>query len=526
MTLRSPWPDADIPPLALTDFVLGDLGRRAERTALIDGPSGHEVTYRELADAVTATAGALQRRGVRHGDVIAVRSRNNWQYAAAVHGALRAGATVTLLSPGATEAETTRQLKHSGARLLFTESTLLEGSAPLWDTQGWDAADVLVLDGEPDTGTPHASLADLVARGTEPTAVPIDPDRDVALLPYSSGTSGPSKGVMLTHRNLVANMVQTQRFMTRLGPQSRTLALMPFFHIYGMQIVLNQSLQAGASIVTMPQFEFTEFLEMIGKYRVDRLPVAPPILVMLAKDPIVDGYDLSSVRYLSSGAAPLDDEVVDLVKQRLGCHVRQGYGMTELSPAAHAVPDHRSDIDAGAVGFMVPNMECRVVDLDTGRDVGPGEWGELWCRGPNVMKGYLNDADATARTVDSEGFLHTGDVVAYDDEGSFTVVDRVKELIKYKGHQVPPAELESVLLGHEGVADAAVVGVPDQLAGELPKAFVVRGPAGAELDEQAVMAHVAAHVPPYQRVRLVEFVDAIPKSPSGKLLRNALRERL
>jgi acyl-CoA synthetase (AMP-forming)/AMP-acid ligase II len=523
MTLRSPWPDAEIPDLPLTDFVLGDLGPRADRTALVDGPSGHEITYRHLADTVTATAGALQRRGVRHGDVVAVRSRNNWQYAAAVHGALRAGATVTLLSPSATDAEVSRQLKHSGARLLFTESALVADSVPLCASQGWAADDVLVLDGDPEASTPHRSLADLVARGDEPRPVTIAPDRDVALLPYSSGTSGPSKGVMLTHRNLVANMVQTTRFMTRLGPDSRTLALMPFFHIYGIQIVLNQSLHAGACVVTMPQFEFTSFLELIGKYRIDRLPVAPPLLVMLAKDPVVDDYDLSSVRYLSSGAAPLDDEVVGLVKQRLGCHVRQGYGMTELSPAAHAVPDHRTDVDASAVGFMVPNMECRVVDLDTGRDVGPGEWGELWCRGPNVMKGYLHDEDATARTVDADGFLHTGDVVSYDERGVFTVVDRVKELIKYKGHQVPPAELESVLLGHDGIADAAVVGVPDQLAGELPKAFVVRGPAGAELDADAVMAYVAEHVPPYQRIRLVEFVDAIPKSPSGKLLRNVLR---
>ena len=523
--LRSPWPDIEIPDVTLTDFVLGDLGSWANSTALVDGPSGREVTYSQLSHSVAATAGALMRRGVRPGDVVAIRSRNNWQYAAAVHGALRAGATVTLLSPVATETEVSRQLEHSGARLLFTESSLVVCSVPRLSRQGWSETDVVVLDGEPDSAAPYRTLAELTALGIEPGPVRIAPDRDVALLPYSSGTSGPSKGVMLTHRNLVANMLQTQRFMTRLGPRSRTLALMPFFHIYGIQIVLNQSLQAGARVVTMPQFEFTEFLETIGKYRVDRLPVAPPILVMLAKDPIVDDYDLSSVRYLSSGAAPLDDEIVALVKERLGCHVRQGYGMTELSPASHAVPDHRTDIEARAVGFTVPNMECRVVDLDTGRDVGPGERGELWCRGPNVMKGYLNDEAATARTVDAEGFLHTGDVVTYDTRGVLSVVDRVKELIKYKGHQVPPAELESVLLGHTGIADAAVVGVPDPVAGELPKAFVVRGAGSSALSADEVIAFVAERVPPYQRVRLVEFVDSIPKSPSGKLLRAALRNR-
>ncbi|WP_457033517.1 AMP-binding protein [Kitasatospora sp. P5_F3] len=524
MTLRSPWPDIEIPDLPLTDFVLGELGSRADRIALIDGPSGFELTYRQLDDLVAALAGALQRRGIRRGDVLAIRSRNNWQYAAAVHGALRAGATVTLLSPLATEAETTRQLKLSGARLLFTESALL-GSVPELCRQGWSERDVVVLDGPAAASSPYPALADLVALGVAPDAVGVVPDQDVALLPWSSGTSGPAKAVMLTHRNLVANMLQTQKFMTRLGPESRTLALMPFFHIYGIQIVLNQSLQAGAGVVTVPQFEFTEFLGMIGKYRIDRLPVAPPLLVMLAKDPVVEDYDLSSVRYLSSGAAPLDDEVVSQVQRRLGCHVRQGYGMTELSPAAHAVPDHRTDVDAAAVGYAVPNMECRVVDPDTGRDVGPGEWGELWCRGPNVMKGYLHDPEATARTVDAEGFLHTGDVVSYDDRGVFTVVDRLKELIKYKGHQVPPAELESVLLGHAGIADAAVIGVPDPLAGELPKAFVVRAGDHQGLGADEVMAYVAERVAPYQRVRLVEFLDVIPKSPSGKLLRNSLRER-
>jgi acyl-CoA synthetase (AMP-forming)/AMP-acid ligase II len=326
---------------------------------------------------------------------------------------------------------------------------------------------------------------------------------------------------MLTHRNLVSNMVQTTAFMTRLGPESRTLAAVPFFHIYGIQIVLNQSLFAGGMVVTLPRFELTSFLRAVSRYRIDRLPVAPPVLVMLAKEAVVEEFDLSSVRYLSSGAAPLDEEVIELVHKRLGCHVRQGYGMTELSPASHAVPDHRTDIPTGAVGLTVPNMVCRVVDPETGQDAAPGEPGELWCKGPNVMKGYLDDPAATADILDADGFLHTGDMVVHDERGVFTVVGRLKELIKYKGHQVPPAELEAVLLGHPGIADAAVVGVPDVAVGELPKAYVVRQP-GSALDADDVVAYVAARVAPYKRIRLVEFIDAVPKSASGKILRREL----
>ena len=254
-----------------------------------------------------------------------------------------------------------------------------------------------------------------------------------------------------------------------------------------------------------------------------RVCVVPPIAVALAKHPAVDAHDLSSLENVVSGAAPLDAELARAVAHRLGCRVTQGYGMTELSPVSHCVPDG-VDLDVATVGPLLPNLEAMVVDPETGAELPPGERGELWCRGPNVMAGYLNDAEATSATLDGEGWLHTGDLVTVDPGGVFTVVDRLKELIKYRGWSVAPAELEAVLLAHERIADAAVIGVLDADGQEVPKAFVVAQP-GADLTAAEVTAFVAERVAPYKKVRVVEFVDAIPKSASGKILRKDLRAR-
>jgi acyl-CoA synthetase (AMP-forming)/AMP-acid ligase II len=247
--------------------------------------------------------------------------------------------------------------------------------------------------------------------------------------------------------------------------------------------------------------------------------------VALAKHPIVDSYDLSALEMLFSGAAPLDSDLAAAVRKRIGCKIRQGYGMTEMSPVSHAIPDVRDDIGIGSVGVIIPNMENKIVDLVTGDEVGPGERGELWCKGPNVMKGYLNNADATDATLDADGFLHTGDVAVIDADGVVTIVDRAKELIKYKGYQVPPAELEALLLSHPEIADAAVIGVRDADGEEVPKAFVVRQAGADGLTERVVMTFVAERVAPHKKVRVVEFLDAIPKSASGKILRKDLRDR-
>jgi acyl-CoA synthetase (AMP-forming)/AMP-acid ligase II len=377
-----------------------------------------------------------------------------------------------------------------------------------------DVEEIFVV-GEGEGARPFAELFGDPSESPDPE---IDVDNDLAVLPYSSGTTGLPKGVMLTHRNLVANLVQVDAALP-VKPDDVLIAVLPFFHIYGQTVIMNLGLRSGAQIVTMPRFDLDEFLRLIAERRVTQAYVVPPIALALAKHPAVDGADLSSVDLVMSGAAPLGAELARQVSERVGCPVMQGYGMTEASPVTHLVPPAESEIRGGKIGVPLADTECRVVDPGTGADV---ERGELWIRGPQVMKGYLNNPEATEETIDSDGWLHTGDVAAVDADGVFEIVDRLKELIKYKGFQVPPAELEALLLTHPEVSDAAVVGVPDQEAGELPKAFVVASDAVGDED---IMEFVAGQVSPQKRVRLLERVEEIPKSPSGKILRRVLAER-
>jgi acyl-CoA synthetase (AMP-forming)/AMP-acid ligase II len=285
---------------------------------------------------------------------------------------------------------------------------------------------------------------------------------------------------------------------------------------------MNYALAAGATVVTMPRFELEPFLHTMETHAVSYAFLAPPIVLTLAKQPVVDRYDLSRLRVIVSGGAPLGAEVVIACRERLGCVVKQGYGLTEASPVTHINPADPDRIKAYTIGLLLPNTAGKVVDPESGADLGPDERGEVWVRGPQVMKGYLNRPDATAEMITPDGWLRTGDLGFVDTDGHFTIVDRLKELIKYKGYQVAPAELEAVLLSHPAVADAAVIPSPDDEAGEVPKAFVVtRG----EISANELMAFVAGRVAPYKRIRRVAFIDQIPKSPSGKILRRVLVER-
>lgn len=299
------------------------------------------------------------------------------------------------------------------------------------------------------------------------------------------------------------------------------MAVLPFFHIYGMQVLMNTGLRAGAAIVTMPRFDLQEFLELHQRYQVTRSFVAPPIVVALAKHPLVEQYDLSHVAQVFSGAAPLSAELAEEAGARLGCEVVQGYGMTELSPVSHLTPP--GGYKPGSVGVAAPNTEVQVVSPD-GTPLRIDEDGEVWVRGPQVMAGYLNNPEATANTIDEDGWLHTGDIGHVDADGHLFVVDRLKELIKYKGFQVPPAELEALLLTHPAVADAAVVGLPDEEAGEVPVGYVALKP-GAEATPTDLQAFVADRVAHYKQLRQVHLVEAVPKSASGKILRRVLRDQ-
>ncbi len=523
MPFRSPLPDVEIPDVSLYDYLFssitsGDL----DRVVAIDGTSGASTTYAELLGQIDGIAGALAARGIGVGDVVALHSPNVPIFLSVFHGILRAGATVTTVNALSTADDIASQLRDSGAKLVFTVSPLLQPAVAAATAVGIGSEGVIVIDGAPG----HSSVRDLLALAAPAPTVTFDPATHLAVLPYSSGTTARPKGVMLTHRNLVANVAQSAPLVA-VQPDDRLLAVLPFFHIYGMTVLLNLAVHSRAALVTMPRFDLAEFLRIIQDHRCSYVFIAPPIALALAKHPLVDDYDLSSVHTILSGAAPLDGGIGAAVADRLNCRVRQGYGMTEMSPISHAIPLDRPDIPLSSVGITLPNMECKLIDPVTGDEIpmpesGVSAPGELMCAGPNIMVGYLGNAEATAETLEANGWLHTGDIATVSAEGYVTVVDRLKELIKYKGYQVAPAELEAVLISHPSIADAAVIAGHDQDGEEVPKAFVVLQP-GADLDEEAVIAYVADRVAPHKKVRQVVMTDSIPKSSSGKILRKDLR---
>jgi acyl-CoA synthetase (AMP-forming)/AMP-acid ligase II len=519
MIHRSPLPDVDIPDQALPTYVLYRARELGDKPALIDGPTGRVLTYAALDQGVRALAGGLVGRGFAKGDVLALMAPNLPEYAIVFHGVARAGGVITTINPTYTEREVHHQLLDSAATILVTIPLFLETA--LTAAAGTGVTGVYVLGAQPGQGLPEGARAFGELLG-EPLAeqVPVSPD-DVVALPYSSGTTGVSKGVMLTHRNLVANIAQVL-VPAQMRADEKVIAVLPFFHIYGMQVLMNTGLRAGATIITMPRFDLEQFLRLHQDYGITRSFVAPPIVLALAKHPLVDQFDLSALEQVFSGAAPLSAELAEEAGKRLNAEVVQGYGMTEMSPVSHLTPP--GYYKPGSVGVTSPNTEVRIVDPASGENLGVDEDGELWVRGPQVMKGYHNNPDATAITLDEDGWLHTGDIGHIDDDGHVYVVDRLKELIKYKGFQVAPAELESLLLAHPAVADAAVIGLPDEEAGEIPVGYVVLKP-GAEATAEDVRAHVAGQVATYKQLRRVELTDAIPKSASGKILRRVLKDQ-
>jgi len=515
MIIKSPYPDITIPDTAFTPFVLQKGSSIPDKPALIDGPTGRTITYGELLDRIKRVAASLEKRGFGKGDVLGILSTNCPEYAIAFHAAAWLGGIVTPINPLYTEKEIAHQLNDCFARLLVTIPSCLEKCDEAARAAGVE--EVFVF-GEAEGATPFASL---LGEDRVEEQVPVDPEKDLVALPYSSGTTGLPKGVMLTHRNLVANIKQMEG-LDYFFETDTLICVLPLFHIYGLVVVLNMGLYTGATIVTMPRFELEAFLKAARDYNVSLAHIVPPIVLGLSKHPIVDQYKLPKLRMLFSGAAPLGPELTQACIDRLGCSIRQGYGMTETSPVTHSSPAPPLTVKFGSVGVLAPSTECRIVSLETGEDCPPMERGEVCVRGPQIMFGYLNKPDATANTIDADGWLHTGDIGYADEDGHFFIVDRAKELIKYKGFQVPPAELEAVLLSHPCVSDAAVIPCPDDEAGEVPKAILVLKSEATEAD---ILDFVSERVAPYKRIRYVEFTEQIPKSPSGKILRRVLVER-
>ncbi|MFI5807247.1 4-coumarate--CoA ligase family protein [Streptomyces sp. NPDC051561] len=521
MVFHSEYADVQDVVQPIHEAVLGHAAQYGDTPALVDGINGTTLSYAQLDTYHRRIAAALAESGLRKGDVLALHSPNTIAWPAVFFAATRAGATVTTVHPLSTAEEFAKQLRDSSARWIVTVSPLLDTARRAAQLVG-GIAEILVCD----SAEAHRSILELAGSTAPEPTVTIDPTEDIAALPYSSGTTGEPKGVMLTHRSIATNMAQLEPFIPA-KPGDRILAVLPFFHIYGLMALINEPLSHGATVVVLPRFDLDQFLTTIQEQRITGLYVAPPIVLALAKHPVVDKYDLSSLEYILSAAAPLDAQLAEACATRLGLRpLLQAYGMTELSPGTHVVPLSEQRPAPGAVGKLLPSTEMRILSLtEPGRDLGVDEPGEIVIRGPQRMKGYLGRPAETDAMIDADGWVHTGDIGRVDADGWLYVVDRVKELIKYKGYQVAPAELEALLLTHPAVADAAVIGVYDADGNEVPKAYVVRQPHAPELSEEDVLGYVAERVAPYKKVRRVEFTDAVPRAASGKILRRELRER-
>jgi len=485
--------------------------RLPDKPALIDIDET-PYTFGALWQGARKTARFLQDDArIAKGETVAIYGPNSPHYAVALHGALLAGAMVTTLNPLYKEREVEHQLDDADAVAVFAAKAMLptiEAVRPHLPKvrQVYEIEEIFPL---------------VEGSRAAPDSVEIDPVRDIAVLPYSSGTTGLPKGVMLTHYNLTSNIRQ-MRATGLVDEDSVLLAFLPFYHIYGLMVLLNATLAQAATCLVMPRFDPDRTLYLIEKYKVSGFFVVPPALLALSHHPKLDQHDLSSLRYILSGAAPLPLEVAELGAQRFHKPVVQGYGMTETSPLANCTP--LGAPKKGSVGPAVPDTLEKIVDLDTGVELPAGGVGELLISGPQVMQGYWKAPEATAETIRPDGWLRSGDIARMDEDGYLYIVDRAKEMIKYKGYQVAPAELESLVMEHPAVLDAAVIPKQDFEAGEIPKAFIVLKP-GQQAAADEIMQFVAERVAPYKKLRELEFVQSIPKTLSGKILRRDLIEQ-
>lgn len=524
---RSKLPDIYIPDhLPLHSYCFENMSKFSSRPCVIDGANGDIYTYADVELTARRVGAGLHKMGIKQGEVIMLLLQNCTEFVFAFLGASYIGATSTTANPFYMPAEIEKQAKASKCRLIITQACY-SGKAMSFAEE--NDVKVMCIDTPPE-GCLHFSELTNANEADLPT-VKINPD-DVVALPYSSGTTGLPKGVMLTHRGQVTSVAQQvdgENPNLYFHSEDVILCVLPLFHVYSLNSVLLCGLRVGAAILIMQKFEIIKLLELINKYKVTIAPFVPPIVLAIAKSPVVDEYDLSSIRTVMSGAAPMGKELEDTVRAKLpNAKLGQGYGMTEAGPVLAmclAFAKEPFEIKSGSCGTVVRNAQMKILDPDTGASLPRNQPGEICIRGHQIMKGYLNDPEATERTIDKEGWLHTGDIGYIDDDDELFIVDRLKELIKYKGFQVAPAELEAMLIAHPYVSDAAVVSMKDEAAGEVPVAFIVRSN-GSKITEDEIKQYISKQVVFYKRIYRVFFVETIPKAPSGKILRKDLRARL
>ncbi|KAL2912466.1 hypothetical protein HK105_208038 [Polyrhizophydium stewartii] len=519
-------PEIEIPVVDIPTLIFNsEHYQKVLSQPLMTDTLGEYLTFEDLIQDSGSLAGGVRKTlGLKKWDVVGVYALNNIDFPYVVYGLLRAGCTISPINAAYTHEEVAFQLKDSGAIALIVDPLLVPRAKVAAQLAGIPASHVFVMgDAEVDGVQPLSGLMDEPMDPVEFTQEELK--TKPAYLTYSSGTTGRSKGVVTSHYNVVSNVLQMYQTMKlATGPGESCTGALPFTHMYGLVAMLHTAPYMGVHVITIPKFDFATMLKVISKVKPTTLYLVPPIMIGLAKHPAVAMADLSSVKYIISGAAPLSAELSQALTQRLPhIKVMQGYGLTETSPvAALSMPETAVH---GSAGMLVPNSEARLVDPETGLDVPKGERGELWLRGPHIMLRYLNLPETTAEALTADGYFRTGDIATIDEHGNIFIVDRLKELVKYAGLQVPPAELEAKLLTHSKIADAAVIGIPDDISGELPLAYVVLQP-GAEITEKEIQDYIAERVADHKQLRGgVIFTDAVPKAPSGKILRRVLREK-
>ncbi|KAK4846110.1 hypothetical protein QYF36_013190 [Acer negundo] len=525
---HSKHPSIELPPHTYLDVVSFIFSHQHTGiSALIDSSSGYSLSYAELFPLVKSMASALQSRGISQGDVVLLLLPNSIYYPIIFLAVLYLGAIVTAMNPLSSVSEIKKQVTDCDVHLAFTVHQNVQNLEAL-------GISIITVPENLDIDSKKVQFSDfyeLISENFDLVTKPVIRQQDTAAILYSSGTTGASKGAVLTHRNFIAVVELFVRFEASqyeyLSSENVYLAVLPMFHIYGLSLFVLGLLSLGSSIVVMKKFETNEMVRMIERYRVTHLPVVPPILMALTKGAKgVRGDSLKSLKQVSSGAAPLSRKIIEKFVQAFE-HVDliQGYGMTESTAVGTRGFNTKDYHKYSSIGLLAPNTQAKVINWDNGSCLSPGHSGELWLQGPAIMKEYMNNAEATMSSIDSEGWLHTGDIVYFDQDGYLYIVDRIKEIIKYKGFQIAPADLEAVLICHPEIVDVAVTAAMDEESGEIPVAFVVRRH-GSLLTQDAVIDYVAQQVAPYKKVKKVVFTCSIPKSAAGKILRRELRKIL